>query len=138
MEEASATLLGSSAIRPGIPKYRRRISAGIPKYCWTCKRAQTNGPISHNREYRQYRVHYFGHVGGPGRRRVVTLYHKSLSPGLPKQPKTPQISSNRDHKALSRGTLGGLGCYKGHDFGYFGCPGNQPTYKHPLSNGELS
>ena len=27
---------------------------------WTSKRAQNNGPIS------QYRVHYFGHLGGPG------------------------------------------------------------------------
>ena len=33
---------------------------------WTSKRAQNNGPISQHREYRQYRVHYFGHFGGPG------------------------------------------------------------------------
>ena len=25
-----------------------------------------HGPISPNREYRQYGVHYFGHFGGPG------------------------------------------------------------------------
>ena len=29
-------------------------------------RAQHNGPISQNREYGQYRGHYFGHLGGPG------------------------------------------------------------------------
>ena len=34
---------------------------------WTSKSAQNNGPISQNREYRQYRVYYFGHSGGPGR-----------------------------------------------------------------------
>ena len=28
---------------------------------WTSKSAQNNGPISQNREYRQYRVHSFGH-----------------------------------------------------------------------------
>ena len=33
---------------------------------WTSKRAQNNGPISQNRECRQYRAHYFGHFGGPG------------------------------------------------------------------------
>ena len=27
--------------------------------------SQNNGPISYNREYKQYRVHYFGHFGGP-------------------------------------------------------------------------
>ena len=34
---------------------------------WNSKRAQNNGPISQNRDCRQYRVHYFGHFGGPGR-----------------------------------------------------------------------
>ena len=33
---------------------------------WTSKRAQNNGPISQNGEYRQYRVHYLGYNGGPG------------------------------------------------------------------------
>ena len=33
---------------------------------WTSKRAQNNGPISQNGDYRQYRVHYIGHFGGPG------------------------------------------------------------------------
>ena len=33
---------------------------------WISKRAQSNGPISQNSECRRYRVHYFGHFGGPG------------------------------------------------------------------------
>ena len=33
---------------------------------WPSKRAQNNGPISQNREYRQNGIHYFGHFGGPG------------------------------------------------------------------------
>ena len=33
---------------------------------WTSKRAQSNGPISPNRECRQYRVHYFGRSWSPG------------------------------------------------------------------------
>ena len=33
---------------------------------WTSKRSQNNGPISQNREYRRYGVHYFYHFGGPG------------------------------------------------------------------------
>ena len=40
---------------------------GAYEFTYTCtsKRAQNNGPISQNREYRQYRVH-LGHFGGPG------------------------------------------------------------------------
>ena len=33
---------------------------------WTSKGAQNHGPISQNREHRQYRVHGIGHFGGPG------------------------------------------------------------------------
>ena len=44
---------------------------------WTSKRAQNNGPISPNRDYRQYRVRYFGHFGGPG---TSQLYLGELMP----------------------------------------------------------
>ena len=40
--------------------------------------------------------------------RAADMDPKSSTPQLPF--KTPQIPSNRDHKALNRGTLGGLGC----------------------------
>ena len=38
---------------------------------WTSKRTQNNGPISQNREYSQYRVHYLGPFGGPGRGKIL-------------------------------------------------------------------
>ena len=41
-------------------------ASGTSTHTWTSKRAQNNGPISQKREYRQYRVHYFGNFGGPG------------------------------------------------------------------------
>ena len=42
------------------------MTSGCYATTWTSKRAQNSGPISQNREYTQYRVHYFGHFGGPG------------------------------------------------------------------------
>ena len=39
------------------------------------------------------------------------FWHINQHPQLPS--KTPQIPSNRDHKALNRGTLGGLGSHAG-------------------------
>ena len=41
------------------------LGSGAPT--WTSNRAHNNGPICQNREYRQHRVHYFAHFGGPGR-----------------------------------------------------------------------
>ena len=42
--------------------------------------------------------------------RLSPIFDTSSTPSTPQQPsKTPQIPSNRDHKALNRGTLGGLG-----------------------------
>ena len=43
------------------------------------KSAQDNGPISQDREYRQYRVHYFGHFGGPGSSRMLLLSPTSFA-----------------------------------------------------------
>ena len=47
---------------------------------WTSKRASNNGPISQNRDYRQYRVRHFGHFGGPGRSKPrVIVRHMVLA-----------------------------------------------------------
>ena len=46
--------------------FLRLLLGGTLATTWTSKRAQKNGPISQNREHRQYRVHYFGHFAGPG------------------------------------------------------------------------
>ena len=39
------------------------------------QKAQNNGPILQNREYRKYRVHYFGHSGGPGIHTYIKCIH---------------------------------------------------------------
>ena len=56
--------LGSRPLIPGSMPQKPRHRCEPPR-TWTSKRAPNNGPISQNREYRQYRVHYFGHFGGP-------------------------------------------------------------------------
>ena len=48
-----------------------------------------------------------GGLGSPSL--ALKAYMKTSTPQLPFQ--TPQMPSNRDHKALNRGTLGGLGKY---------------------------
>ena len=53
---------------------------------WISKRAQNNGPISEDRDHRQYRVHYFGHIGGPG-----TVIDPSQQPLNPR----PRVSSSK-------------------------------------------
>ena len=66
------TGLACIALKPGISAWAQAVqSVGVHAQLqnaspWTSKRAQNNGPISKNREYKQYRVHYFGHFGGPG------------------------------------------------------------------------
>ena len=42
---------------------KSNLPATRPRSTWTSKRAQNHGPISQNREYRQYRVQYLGHLG---------------------------------------------------------------------------
>ena len=62
------------------------------------------------------------------KRNTMAFLPKKCTASTPQLPfKTPQIPSNRDHKALKRGTLGGLGkgrgtVYDGIHGPFFGVP----------------
>ena len=76
VNETSATGLktGPTTASPKWSYMSLSIHPPIHLSTWTSKKAQNNGPIFQNREYRKYRVHYLGHFGGPGTHIHIYIY----------------------------------------------------------------
>ena len=75
-----ASLRGQLQLQPGgrfEAATRPTPAKSLDPTTWTSKKAHNTGPIFQNREYRKYRVHIFGHFGGPGSRKCMKRAQKA-------------------------------------------------------------